>query len=181
MAHQRSTGIPFLSDLPPHWVLIRDWPGLGDYYPVKLTRAITKESLCEQFPGHVHFCSPSMDKVLCAIKEQKLRTKDDCYFFLTVISNFMDAPGKFLESVNAADDFEDFCIGQYCGFVAQEFLDSAFPRQYRKQFKKKLEVLSKHSAIRDKRKRSEAYLNITFSDDVRRSFGELWQLLKKIK
>lgn len=124
------------SNLPAHWVLIVDWPGLDAIHPVKVTRSMSENTLRRQFRHHVLRCPQCMDKVIHALKNRTLGYDMDYDFLLRMVVNYFKSPASFL--VEEGTSFEDFIIKEYCRKIVNAYADSiSFPSQFRKaKFKK---------------------------------------------
>jgi len=100
-------------------------------------------------------------------------------FFLCLISYYLQKPEQ--NTVYEGATFEDFCIGQFVAPLAEKYLADMFPWSMKQQFDMKQVALTEWQEIRNRRNASEAYLRISFAEDVQHSRSEMWQLQCKIK
>jgi hypothetical protein len=159
-----------------NWVLILGWPGL-DYavYPVKLTRIVTLASLQTQFSHHVVECPCRMDNVLYCLKNKLLGVVgiDYQHFLERYVFNFL--------SLREYLNFEDYCVEHYCRDIADLFLNKKIDQKRGRIARMKDNVMEKFKKVRDDRRIREAYLQISFAADIRRSRGEIIKILDSIR
>ena len=119
------------SNLPAHWVLIVDWPGLDAIHPVKVTRSMSENTLRRQFCHHVLSCPQCMDKVIHALKNRTLGYDMDYGFLLRTVVNYLKSSAFFV--VEEGTSFEDFIIQEYCRKIVNAYADGiSFPSKFSK-------------------------------------------------
>jgi len=166
------------SDLPPHWVLIVDWPGLDKIYLVKVTRMLNESTIVRQFGVHALCCPQYMDKVLYSLGNKTLGYDAEYDFFLQTILKFLKSPNSF--KIAAGMTFEDFMVMEYCIHLINRFLSnnaSSFKSRGTKE-KYRSRVIIEFMRKRNKRKANEVYLKISFAEDILWSRVELLRLFK---
>ena len=157
-------------ELSTQWVLIVNFSGLGEIYPVRVTRSMPFSLLTKQFNGHLLRCGRSMDKVLYAIKNRILG-HDVCYnMLLATIKGYLENPNAY--SYEQGIQFEDFIIKEYCEYYMDQ-----------KNIKVTVKQQTLDSLLENRRRRkvNESYLSSTFAEDFTRTQGELLKILNDFK
>ncbi len=114
-----------------------------------------------------------MDKVIFSLKNQTLGHGAD--FFLRTVLKYLQSPSSFVVEDGAS--FEDIIITEFCKQMIRSYGSKVgFERKLRKS-RVKEEILKNFASVRRKRNNEELYLSFSFSEDVRRSHGELLKIL----
>jgi hypothetical protein len=155
------------SNLPPHWVLIVDWPDLDRiYYLVKVTRTLNKSTIVRQLGEHALCCPQYMDKVLYSLGNKTLGYDAEYCFFLQTILAFLKSSDLF--KIAAGMSFEDFMVKEYCIHLINRFFSYnaiTFKSKCTKENFRRA-VLLDFMRKWNKQKENELYLKISFAEDI---------------
>jgi len=156
-----------------------DWPGLDKVHPFRVKRLINENTIMAQLCNHDLPCPPCMDKVLHALKKHSLGYDADYDFFLKSIVRYLQSPESF--TITEWVSFEDFIINEYCQNLLENILnknDDCFQGQFNVEELKGI-ILQESRRQLKCHVEKELYLNITFSEDVLRSWLELMKVIKE--
>jgi hypothetical protein len=91
------------------------------------------------------------------------------------ILKYLQSPSAFV--VEDGRCFEDIIVKEYCKQFIRSYSGKAEFRSKLRKSRVKEEVLMQFESVRRKRNKEESYLSFSFSEDVRRSRGEILKIL----
>ena len=96
-------------------------------------------------------------------------------FFLRTVLKYLQSPSSFI--VEDGRCFEDIIVKEYCKQFIRSYSGKAEFQSKLRKSRVKEEVLMQFESVRRKRNKEESYLSFSFSEDVRRSRGEILNIL----